>query len=129
MVKMEEKDIPQVRDMLIKKQEGICPICGKSLARTLRVNIVIDHDHSTGIVRAAIHRGCNRVEGSVWGTVSRWGKASNILQVKEVLMRLIAFWELHKTPQTDIIYYKHKTKAEKAAAYRKKVRNKSNVKK
>ena len=122
---MTRADIPSVCKMLMEKQHGICPICGKDLTRALKVNVVIDHDHRTGIVRAAVHRGCNRVEGSVWSTVNRWGKATGLIQVKEILRRLITFWELHSKPQTDIIYYGHKTTAEKAAAYKKKRRIKT----
>ena len=111
--KMNRKDIPSVRKMLVAKQNGLCPICGKDLTRTQAVNQVIDHDHKTGFVRAVVHRGCNKVEGSVYNTVQRWGKAATLTSVIGTLKRVIAFWELHQTPQTDIIYYSHKTEAEK----------------
>jgi hypothetical protein len=122
MVKMKRTDIPQVRKMLVAKQKGICPICGKDLTRTKAVNVVIDHDHTTGVVRAALHRGCNKVEGSVLSTITRWGKASGMAAVMATLKRLLAFWELHSTPQTEWIYYNHKTAAEKRAALNKRRR-------
>ena len=111
-----------VRKILIAKQNGVCPICGKDLTRVAPINQIIDHDHDTGYVRAVVHRGCNRVEGSVWNTIQRWGKASGFIEVLGTMQRLINFWNLHSTPQTDFIYYNHKTAAEKRAAYNTKKR-------
>jgi len=129
-MKMKQKDIPEIRKMLINKQNGICPICGKNLTRTAAINQVIDHDHKTGYVRAVVHRGCNKVEGSVINTIMRWGKAGSMTAVIETCQRLIDFWKLHSTPQTDIIYYGHKTAAEKRAAYNaKRRRARANAKK
>ena len=115
--KMKQSDIPQVRQMLMNKQNGICPICGKDLTRTAAINQVIDHDHSTGYVRAVVHRGCNKVEGSVLNTIQRWGKAAHMTDVIGTCKRLVDFWTLHQLPQTDIVYYNYKTAAEKRAAY------------
>ncbi len=53
------KDIPLIRDKLLKQQGGICPICGK------KVNApCLDHSHTkrikgTGLVRGVLCRGCN----------------------------------------------------------------------
>ena len=116
-MKMKQSEIPQVRKMLLNKQNGICPICGKDLTRTAAINQVIDHDHSTGYVRAVVHRGCNKVEGSVLNTIQRWGKAAHITDVIGTCKRLVDFWTLHQLPQTDIVYYNYKTAAEKRAAY------------
>jgi len=116
-IKMKRKEIPSVRRMLLNKQNGICPICGKDLTRTKTVNQVIDHDHKTGYVRAVVHRGCNKVEGSVMKTIQRWGKATSMSEVMKTAQRLINFWELYSEAQTNIIYYNHKTAAEKRVAY------------
>ncbi len=116
-MKMKQSDIPEIRKMLIAKQNGVCPICGKDLTRVSPINQVLDHCHETGYVRAVMHRGCNRVEGSVWNVIQRWGKASGFIEVLGTMQRLINFWKLHSTPQTDIIYYNHKTATEKRVAY------------
>ena len=42
-------------DELYTKQNGICPICGKSLEQSFE----IDHDHSSGMIRGLLHRECN----------------------------------------------------------------------
>jgi hypothetical protein len=129
MVKMKRTEIPKIRSMLIAKQNGVCPICGRDLTRIKPINVVIDHDHNTGYVRAAMCRGCNKVEGSVNNLVTRWGKAKTIEQVISCLERLITFWQIHATPQTEWIYYNHKTAAEKRAAYNAKRRRKANASK
>ncbi len=108
--------------MLISKQSGICPICGKDITRTASNNVVVDHDHKTGIIRAALHRGCNGTEGKVYRVVQMWGKASTLAGVIQVLENLIKFWKKHKTPQTNLIYYSHKTPTEKRLAVNKKRR-------
>lgn len=120
--KMKQADIPKIRSMLMAKQNGVCPICGGDLTKCSASNVVIDHDHKTGFVRAALHRGCNKVEGSVLSTVSRWGKATCMDEVIGTLERLLEFWKLHSTAQTNIIYYGHKTAAEKRLAANKKRR-------
>lgn len=122
MVKMKKTDIPEIRKMLVTQQHGICPICGGNLTRCLPRNVVIDHDHRTGIVRAALHRGCNKVEGSILYTIRHWGKAGTTTAVIQTLERLLAFWKLHSKPQTEWIYYGYKTEAEKRIALNKKRR-------
>lgn len=122
LVKMKKADIPKVRKMLVEKQNGICPICGGDLTRVAPINVVIDHDHDTGIVRAALHRGCNALDGKVKRLIRTWGKAPDMHEVMCTLGRLLKFWQVHSTYQTNIIYYNHKTAAEKRLAYNKKRR-------
>ena len=115
--KCKQSDLPRIKQELIVKQNGLCPICGKDLTRCSSSNVVVDHDHSTGAIRAALHRGCNGLDGKVLRFLTTWGKAKTKLEAIGTLKRLINFWELHSTPQTDLIYYNHKTAAEKRAAY------------
>lgn len=110
--KFKRKELSHVKQQLVMRQGGICPICKGSLLGLKPENIVVDHDHSTGIVRAALHRGCNRVEGAVYKMIVAWGKAIGPLQVMKVAENLVNFWRLHSTPQTEWIYYDHKTPAE-----------------
>jgi len=129
-MKMKQSDRPIVIRELMVKQNGLCPICGKDLTRTPSKNIVIDHDHQTGYVRAAVHRGCNGVEGKIKAYGIRWGKAKSIDGLARLFQRLVDYWTLHQEPQTDWIYYKHKTAAEKRAAYNaKRRRARANAKK
>lgn len=121
-VKMKVGDIPKVRDELIKAQGGICPICKRSLRGTVKKNIVIDHDHKTGVVRAALHRRCNAIEGKVLKVLSTWGGASTRPAQRKLIGNLLDFWERQSTPQTKWVYYSHKTESEKRLAINRKRR-------
>lgn len=48
---------PDARSALLDKQGGVCPIC-----RTDE-DLVVDHDHDTGIVRGLLCRRCNSAVG------------------------------------------------------------------
>ncbi len=48
-------------DDLMAKQEGLCPICERSLFEGTQINI--DHCHSTGKVRGLLHNKCNMLLG------------------------------------------------------------------
>ena len=128
-VKIKSTDIQKVRNDLLEKQNWICPVCNQTLQYTLTRNIVVDHDHNTGYVRAAMHRGCNRAEGSIFKSAQKWGKATNLQEVIKVLENLIAFWKLHSRPQTNLIYYNHKTPKQKQEAAKKKTAKKQAAKK
>ena len=129
LVKMKRRDRAIVIKELLVKQRGICLICGKDITRVSSFNLVIDHDHVTGVVRAVLHRGCNGMEGKILRLLRTWGKANSVAEAVRTLERLIAFWKLHSTPQTEWIYYSHKTAAEKRVTLNKKRRKAAKLKK
>jgi hypothetical protein len=111
--RFKKSELPKIRLELLKKQKYLCPLCNKSMRGINISNIVVDHDHNSGIVRAAMHRGCNGIEGKVLILLSQWGRMSTLPAMIKYLERLIEFWKLHITPQTKWIYYGHKTATEK----------------
>jgi hypothetical protein len=122
--KVKRTELPKIKEELIAKQNGNCPICGKDLTRVSKGNIVVDHDHETGIIRAALHRGCNGIDGKILKLLRTWGKATSLDEAIKTLKRLITFWELHKKAQTYLIYPSFKTEEEKREARNKKQRKK-----
>jgi len=126
--KFKRTELSTVRDELIHRQRAICPICGRTLLGTAPINIVVDHDHKTGIVRAAVHRRCNGLEGKVLRVFSTWGSVGTKAALIKYAKNLVAFWELHSTPQTEWIYWDHKTANEKTLALNKKRRRKAAAK-
>jgi hypothetical protein len=118
--KIKRTELPEIKKMLLKKQKGVCPICKKNMIGAMSKNIVVDHDHSTGRIRAAVHRGCNGLEGKVLKYVTSWGRAASLREIKKVFENLMDFWI--NTPSTDFIYPTHKTPNEKRLAYNKKRR-------
>lgn len=107
------KDLPLIKQRLIAQQGGICPLCGNDLTKAKPINVVVDHDHSNGYIRAALHRGCNQVEGKVKNLAITFGKTQNY---KVFLTRLLAFWNKHSTPQTPWIHHTHRTAEETRAS-------------
>jgi hypothetical protein len=67
------------------KQGKICPICFTSIDEE---DLVLDHDHSTGHIRAALHRGCNRAEGTIKAAL-RWARVGTVRTV----LRVVSYWE------------------------------------
>lgn len=54
------------------KLQGQCLTCKRTFAGMEPKNIVVDHDHKTGLIRGALCRGCNGAEGKVANAVGRW---------------------------------------------------------
>lgn len=112
-LKNSKKEIDAYKAELMKAQGNKCPLCGGSLLAIKPVNRVLDHNHQSGFCRAVVCRGCNGAEGKILGLVSGYGKAGDSLHFQmQFLKNLLAYWDKHKTPQTDVIYHKHKSAAE-----------------
>lgn len=122
MRKMKRSEMPAVRNELFKKQHGVCPITGRPLPTLHSHNLCIDHDHETGAVRAVLSKSVNGMEGKVKNVLTRWGQCQTPYDMIKVARGLADYWELHLTPQTDLIYHTHKTKEELRAARNKRAR-------
>lgn len=121
--KLKTSEVAAYKQELMEKQGYKCPLCGGSLKAVTPVNRVLDHDHDTGFCRAVVCRGCNGAEGKILGVISGYGKAGNnkYFQLKW-LENLYNYWKLHQTPQTDKLYHKHQTEAEKRESRNRKAR-------
>lgn len=122
MEKIKRSDMPRIRNELYKKQGGICPISGRTLPKLMSTNLCIDHDHTTGVVRAVLSKGINGLEGKVSNLLTRWGSCKTTKDKIDILRGLANYLELHQTPQTSYIYPLHKTPDEVRAARNKKAR-------
>ncbi|HBL6576729.1 TPA: hypothetical protein LR805_004851 [Salmonella enterica subsp. enterica serovar Typhimurium] len=122
-IRLKASEVADYKKELLEKQKWKCPLCGGSLKAVTAINRVLDHDHETGFCRAVVCRGCNGAEGKILGVISGYGKAGNnrYFQLKW-LESLYNYWKLHQTPQTDKLYHKHKTEAEKREARNRKAR-------
>jgi len=118
--KLKRTELAKVKKELLAKQNGCCLFCGGNLTGVSSQNIVVDHNHDTGIIRGVAHRGCNGVEGRVLTYLKRWGKCSTKMQVIRMLRRLADFYE--KEPKTEWIYPTHKTALEKKELRNKRAR-------
>lgn len=58
------------REELLAKQGNVCALCGDAF--TTKNPPVLDHDHTTGLCRAVLHRGCNAALGHVENNRARY---------------------------------------------------------
>lgn len=122
-LKDSKAEVDSFKKELMAKQGNKCPICGGNLLSITSVNRVLDHDHDTGYCRAVVCRACNRAEGVIKGAIQTYAKAgNNKYHMIKTLQNLVDYWDLHKTPQTDKLYHKHKSAAELREAANKKAR-------
>ncbi|ATW58179.1 endonuclease VII [Pseudomonas phage uligo] len=112
-------DLPGIKKQLIQKQNGLCPITGRNLRAMTSANVVVDHNHQTGIIRAALPRAINGLEGKVKNLCIRWGGAKSTKEVIDLLEGLVRYYKEHGTPQTPWVHHTFLTPTE--------ARNKANA--
>lgn len=116
--KLRTTDLRAVKEELLEEQNYRCALCNIDLLSDLR-NACVDHCHRTGFIRAVLCRNCNRGEGKVKTVATMCKRAGEMVHW---LMRLVAYWHKHATPQTNWIHPKHKTEEEKRIRRNKKAR-------
>ena len=86
------------------QQGGRCAICKLPLSKE-----VLDHDHSTGAVRATLHSGCNALLGKVENNYKRYG----VVNLAAFLNGVAAYLQRHVTNQTGLLHSTHRTEDER----------------
>lgn len=117
MNRLKTNQIQQVKEMFLEKQQYICPLCTISLREMPSVNICLDHDHHTGMVRGVLCRNCNSMEGKISRAITR---AKRTLSVVEYLRRLQEYWAFNQSGS--IIHPTFKTPEEKLLLRNKRAR-------
>lgn len=69
-MKLKSKEIGPYRAECTKAQNGCCALCNIPFTDTDR--IVLDHNHQSGMIRGAIHNGCNVVLGKIENGARRY---------------------------------------------------------
>lgn len=93
------------RNKLLKEQNGLDPITGQTIT-----DPVVDHDHSTGAVRAVLQRWNNGVLGRVENWAGRIGGGIDPV----LYLRAVAdYLEFHQKYPRDVTYHTHRTADEK----------------
>lgn len=108
-------NLPNIRKELVKRQHGRCPITGRDLRAMQPSNVVVDHNHRTGVIRAALPRAINGMEGKLKNLCLRWGGCQTEDEVIALLRGMADYLEHHKVPQTEWLHPEHLTPAEQRA--------------
>lgn len=104
MTRLKQSEISVVRERLANSQGGRCAICQLPLTKP-----VLDHDHSTGVVRGTLHNGCNALLGKVENNYKRYG----VVNLSAFLQGTAGYLQKHATPQTPWLHNTHKTEDQK----------------
>lgn len=112
-MKLTHREIKPLRERLFREQGGICALCDEAITDTP----VLDHDHSSGLIRCVLHRGCNALLGKIENNMAR--NRVNIGRLSNISKNLITY--LTADPSTDLRHPTHYTPEErKMRAYKKK---------
>ncbi|WWO60243.1 recombination endonuclease [Xanthomonas phage SB3] len=116
-VKLKAAQVRGVRVSMLQKQGGKCALCGTPCSAD---QAVLDHDHSTGAVRAALHRGCNSLLGKLENNAARYG----VRDIGVFSNGVAQYLRIHSVNVSGYIHPLHKTDEEKRIARNAKARKK-----
>lgn len=106
-MRIKTAQIPVVKAQILKRQEGRCPLCTKGITVA---EACLDHDHYTGLIRGALCRNCNGIEGKVKGLALR---GRRLLSQKQYIANIVRYWIKHETDQTGLFHPTHLSDDEK----------------
>jgi hypothetical protein len=105
---LKTSEVKSVCDQLVKKQSGKCAVCDKPFSP--RDRAVLDHCHTTGFIRGALHNSCNGAEGRVKSKAHLGHKG---VGPADYVIGLGKYLEKHSTPQYQYIHPSHKSEDQK----------------
>ena len=117
ITRLKTTQVAGVLSQVMKKQGGKCAICGHPF--TQRDVPVLDHCHTKGYIRGALHNSCNGIEGRVKKLAQRGHTG---ISAEKYVIGLGKYLDEHKTPKYNYIHPSHKTEDEKRLARNKKAR-------
>lgn len=122
---LKNSELASVRTQLVTRQGGKCAVCDKPFTKS--DDACVDHCHTTGYIRGALHRSCNQAEGRV-KTKAHLGHKG--VSAELYIIGLGKYLESNQTPKYPFIHPSHMTDEQqriqrnakaKAARARKKV--------
>lgn len=98
-IQLKHSEIPVIREQLLKKQNGKCPVCSRQIRKP-----VLDHHHKkrikgTGLVRGVVCNQCNILIAKSENNSVRYGIP--LKQLPNILRAIADYLEM---PQTNYIH-------------------------
>lgn len=115
MQRLKTTEVATARRTLLVEQGNICDLCRLPCSET---QAVLDHNHSTGAVRATLHRGCNALLGKVENNAARYG----VPNVSAFGTGLGPYLQRHLTNKHGLLHPTFKTDDEKRLLRNKRAR-------
>jgi len=116
MKQLKPREVAEHRAELLVQQNGCCALCGESIEPG---KAVLDHDHSTGLVRQVLHRGCNALEGVIVNNSAR-----NLITPQR-LAAIFENWSRYHAQTGTVLHPTHRTPEQRAERTRKRRKAKS----
>lgn len=117
MNKLKTSEIASQRLLMWNQQGQKCALCNLPLLFT---KSVLDHDHTTGAIRATLHSGCNSLLGKVENNHRRYG----VPNLSAFLHGTSAYLQRHEVNRTDLLHPTFFTPDEKRVRTNTKARKK-----
>lgn len=105
---LKQSEVASILAQLVAKQGKKCEVRGQPF--TPRDYPVLDHDHTTGYIRGALHNSCNGAEGRVKTKANLGHKG---VSADDYLIGLGKYLEANKTPRYRFIHPSHMTEEQK----------------
>ena len=105
-IRLKTTQVSAARTQLAVSQGGRCAVCQLPMPSGTEV---LDHDHGTGAIRSALHRGCNSLLGVLENNHKRYG----ITNLAAFTNGVAAYLQRHTTNQTGWLHPTYKTENEK----------------
>lgn len=113
MNKLKYSQVATYRTEQLKEQSQCCALCGEHIYD----DAVLDHCHSTGLLRKVLHRGCNALLGKIENNMKR-----NRMDIHRLEMWANNLVGYINSTHTDILHPTHKTVEERKAATKRRAR-------
>ena len=132
-MKIKRSDIHKVRKTLQEAQHNRCAICNGSLIELtynhtkkrseIKYPSCLDHNHTTGAVRAVLCKYCNSLEGQIKKVATRYHRHINKeISLSKFLRELAQYIEHHEVNRTGLTHPDFLTEEEKRVQRNKKAR-------
>ena len=108
--RLKTAEIKRYRQQAVQDQNHTCPLCEQPLTQQ---DAVLDHRHSDGLIRQAIHRFCNTFLGKIENNVIR-----NRIQPDQ-LEAILRNYESYVQTTQQILHPTHRTPEERLARNKK----------
>lgn len=105
-MRLKVKEVAECRLKLLTQQGYRCALCQLACSTE---QAVLDHDHSTGAIRAVLHRSCNALLGKVENNFRRYG----VQNLAAFCNGAAAYLQAHATNRTGFFHPTHRTDDEK----------------
>lgn len=115
VVRLKVAEVAATRKRLLAEQGGKCALCQQACTEAAAC---LDHCHSTGAIRAVLHRSCNAVLGKVENGCVRYAVRDRVA----FCAGLAPYLRRHGVNTTGLLHPSHKSEDEKREARNRKAR-------